>query len=186
MDFDEAIRQAETTEGATFENLDVSEYHLHEVSFCNCSFIDCNFNVARISNSSFIKCSFRTCSFREAVFADCRFCDKADDSGSRWVQANLSDAEFRACDLSHSSMIGGTAFRTRFVECRAAAIKFSAEVYRPAKRRIGTTTFDRCAMMFGAFGPGDYRDCVFEHCDLRDCDFSESKLRQCEFLWLQS
>ncbi|MCR8492649.1 MULTISPECIES: pentapeptide repeat-containing protein [Hyphomicrobiales] len=181
MEFEEAIRRTEPTEDVTFEGVDISEYHLHEVNFSKCSFIDCNFNAARISNSSFVNCSFRGCSFQDAVFTDCAFCGDAEDSGSRWVQANLADVEFKKCNLSHNTMAGGAAFRARFVECKAVGIKFSAEVYRPARRRIGAVTFSHCAMMFSAFGPGDYRDCIFEHCDLRDCDFSESNCANASF-----
>lgn len=181
MEFDDAIRRTEPAENVTFERVDISEYHLHEVQFRNCSFVDCNFDAARISNSSFLNCGFRECSFQDTVFTDCAFCDEAEDSGSRWLQANLADAEFRKCNLSHNTMAGGTAFRTRFVECKAVGIKFSVEAYRSARRRIGTATFSHCAMMFGAFGPGDYRDCVFEHCDLRECDFSESNCANASF-----
>lgn len=181
VDFEEAIRRADATEDVTFENVDIAEYHLHEVKFRHCSFVDCNFNGARITLSSFVNCTFRGCSFQDAVFTECAFCDEAEDSGCRWLQPNLADAEFRKCNLSHNTVASGSAFRARFIECKAIGIRFSAEVYRPAKRRIGTVTFSHCAMMFGVFGSGDYRECVFEHCDLRDCDFSESNCAGASF-----
>lgn len=181
MEFEEAIRRIEPTEDVTFNRVDISEYHLHEVRFRNCVFVDCNFDVAPISNSSFIACNFRECSFQGTVFTDCTFGDEAQDGGSRWRRANLVDSEFRKCNLSYNTTADGSAFRALFVECKAVGIKFSVEAYRPAKRHIGTATFSHCAMMFGAFGPGDYRDCVFEHCDLRDCDFSESNCANASF-----
>lgn len=181
MEFDKAILLNKTIESVVFDNLDISEYHLHEVSFHNCSFNFCNFDTARIVSSSFINCIFSDCSLQDTVFNECSFSNEYESNGCRWTSINLTDAKFNKCNLSYNIMNRGQAFRVWFDECRAVGMQFSLEIYRQTKKRVGNACFSHCAMMFSKFNAGDYRNCVFEHCDLRDSNFSDSNCSYASF-----
>ncbi len=149
-----------------FDGEDMEEAHLAEAEFRGCRFYACVFD---------------HCSFRESIIEDCHFCEG--ETGTQWRYCDLSQAEFRRCNLSLNTMVGSKAYLTAFSDCAAAGIQLDLETQRKARTQIlaGGVSFRKCKLQYAAFSAADFRESVFEGCDLRDANLSSCNLAQASF-----
>ncbi len=155
-----------------FEDENLQDALVDDVSFIRCQFSACNFDYATIQRSNFIHCRFENCSLKEAVFEDCRFCEGED--GTLWRYSDLSKAAFRRANLSLNQFIGCQAYKLTLDECAAQGAKFNLDVHRKiaSKTIHGGLHVDRCKMQYADFSGGDLAESRLESSDLRDADFS--------------
>jgi len=164
-----------------FDGEDMEEAHLAEAEFRGCRFTQCNFDDATFRACRFYACVFDHCSFRESIIEDCHFCEG--ETGTQWRYCNLSQAEFRRCNLSLNTMVGSKAYLTAFSDCAAAGIQLDLETQRKVRTQIlaGGVSFRKCRLQYAAFSAADFRESVFEGCDLRDANLSGCNLTQASF-----
>lgn len=98
-------------EQCRFHQCQLPEFHFSRSTFVACVFEHCNLNLIHVQDTKFQDC----------VFLDCQMMGIAFEKAYR-VGMELA---FERCQLDHSSFVGLTLPKTRWVDCRLSGVDFS-------------------------------------------------------------
>jgi uncharacterized protein YjbI with pentapeptide repeats len=139
----------------SFENADLSEYDLSNLTLSNLNFTNANLHKADL----------------RGVFAESTIFLNANLEKSRLEGGNFSSANFDGADLSHSDMDGIKALYTTFRGATFFRTNFTNVIGR-------TTSFNHANIKYSSFKESTLINSDFSNAIIYHCDFTKTNLSQ--------